>query len=668
MSEMFRFWGDLSVTKKLFAVVGVMALLIATELFTLLFAMEVLSAVRSFVGGEGLWSKAQKNAVHALHRYAFTRDPQYYAEFHKHLQVSLGDRAARLELEKPVFDFNKVRDGFVQGGNAAEDVPGIVNLIRRFYWVPYLDHALKVWRGADIMIQELVESGESLHQAIRDDGGRARIDAALANIDRLNERLTVLENEFSQVLGEGSRWLEHVLMILLIAAVLTVESTGLVLTFIFSRNLSRSLKELTDTASAVGRGNFALQVPVRSRDELGQLAAAINKMSADLKTNTGLRREAESASHLKSQFLANMSHEIRTPLGVILGLSEILRDPKLGWQEQLRYVDTIERTGQDLTRIVNDILDLSKVEAGHLIIESSRFSLAEFMDELYSMLSVQAGKTGNRLSFITKGPGAAQIKTDRTRLRQILVNLVNNALKYTRQGEVQLSYLIEDGMLVCDVRDTGRGIEAADRERVFEAFMRSSDAEHTEGHGLGLMLSQKLARALGGDVVLLDSQPGRGSLFRLTVRLEEVLRSGAAVAAAEKPAVRGELRGKKVLVVEDSEDNQLLVELFLCREGLKVDFAHNGKEGFEKAMAGDYDAILMDMQMPIMDGYRATQLLREQGYSRPIIALTAHAMKEDRDRCLRAGCSDYLSKPVDSAALCATIARQIDGETQIQYQ
>jgi signal transduction histidine kinase/CheY-like chemotaxis protein len=529
-----------------------------------------------------------------------------------------------------------------------------------------IERALKVWAEADGMIDTLVEAGEDIDDALqidyRDD---AFVNQQLLQLDALNDKLTDVENKFSEILGAGSRWLENLLMIVLVLAVLTVESTGVLLTITFARNLNRSLKELTSTAAEVGRGNFEISVPVRSRDELGQLADSINKMAVDLKNSLFRRDRAESASQVKSQFLANMSHEIRTPLGLMLGLTEILKDPKLTWQEQMNYVETIERTGKNLTRIINDILDLSKVEAGHLEIEKTQFSLAEFMQDLSVMLQVQAEKTGNRLNFTAKGELPAEISTDRTRLRQILVNLVNNALKYTAGGDVELSYWREGEQMIFEVRDNGRGIRDSEREKLFEAFVRTEDPERDkpEGTGLGLMLSKRLARALGGDVSLVRSEPGVGSVFRATIAAAPNL---GTVPAAAKPKTKarggpsGELGGRKILVVEDSEDNQLLVKLFLSRAGMSVDFANNGQEGVEQALNhDDYDAILMDMQMPVKDGYRATKELREHGFNKPIIALTAHAMKDDRERCLKAGCSDYLTKPVDSKALADTILRHI---------
>src|SRR5665213_1380683 len=242
---MLKAWKDLSVSKKLYSVVGIMALLIATELFTLLFAMGIQSAVRTFVGGEGLWSKAQKNAIYDLNRYLETQDESYWTKFQDDLEIPRGDHKARIEMEKPKFDYEVVKQGFVQGGNHPDDVKGMVNLIRRFYRVSYIARALDAWRTADIRLEKITALANQMHEEMqRREINRGEIRKALSEVEDLNRGLTNVEVEFSSVLGEGSRWLESVLMYLLMMAVLTVESTGLFLTFSFSKTLSRSLKEL----------------------------------------------------------------------------------------------------------------------------------------------------------------------------------------------------------------------------------------------------------------------------------------------------------------------------------------------------------------------------------------------------------------------------------------
>jgi two-component system, sensor histidine kinase len=661
---MRRIWKDLSVSKKLYVVVGVMALLIATELFTLLFAMNILSAVRSFVGGEGLWSKAQKNAIYSLHRYVTTGEARYYEEFNQAIQIPLGDRYARIELEKPNPNMREIRAGFERGQIHPDDVPGLVMMIQNFHSNHYIARALKIWKQADIQFDDLITSAEELNQLILSgEASPQRIQGTFEKIDRTNQELTNLESEFSAVLGEGSRWMERMLMILLVLAVLTVETTGLLLTVAFSRNLSRTLKELADTAHEVGRGNFLSPAPVHSRDELGQLAEAINAMIADLKRNTGRRVHAENANQVKTLFLASMSHEIRTPLGVILGLAEILKEPNLSRQDQIKYIETIEKTGQNLTRILNDILDISKVETGHFEIEKSTFSLSDFLKDLESMMRVKAEKQKNQLIFVRQGQFRDRVSTDRIRLRQILVNLINNALKFTQDGTVTVTYWEQNQILNFQIQDTGAGIPLESQERLFQAFYQAEEgSQQAEGSGLGLVLSKRLAQALGGDVILTESQVKRGSTFLATIRNEQI--EDTRIKPELKPmqgsahSTNG-LADKKVLVVEDVLDNQMLTKLYLARKGMEVQFAQNGAEGVQKAMENEFDLILMDMQMPVMDGYTATKQLRDKGYQKPIIALTAHAMKEDRERCLQSGCDDYLTKPLDANVLYTVISRNL---------
>lgn len=313
---MFKPWKHISVSKKLYAVFGLMAVLIASELFTLLFAMEVLSSVRAFVHGEGLWSKAQKDAVYNLLRFSETFEHKYFEEYKLNLKIPLGDHEARLELMQNNPNTSLVTQKFIQGEMHSDDIPGVISLIQRFHEVSYINHALEIWAKADMLLDELMNNAEDLRSAIENNmltRDYTSIDRSIKNVEHLNSQLTILEKEFSYTLGEGSRWLETILRILLALAVMTIETTGLILTFSFARNLTRSLEELTGVAAEVGKGNFSKEATVRSLDELGQLAVALNRMTTDLKKNIGDRKRAESASKIKSLFLANMSHEIRTP-------------------------------------------------------------------------------------------------------------------------------------------------------------------------------------------------------------------------------------------------------------------------------------------------------------------------------------------------------------------
>jgi hypothetical protein len=323
----------------------------------------------------------------------------------------------------------------------------------------------------------------------------------------------------------------------------------------------------------------------------------------------------------------------------------------------------IEQTGYSLQQIINDILDISKVEAGHLDIHKSQFPLAEFTEELRLNLQLLATRGKNRLIFRPTGPLPEVIVSDRMRLRQILTNLVGNGLKFTHDGEVSVEYGSQDGILSFRVRDSGIGIPETERDRLFKPFSQVDHASNRKygGTGLGLLLSKRLAQSLGGDIKLESSSPGKGSVFCLTLPLVEALApAGASIGTADDRSDNFQkLRGKRILLVEDSPDNQMLIQLFLGKKDVTVDFANNGAEGIEKATHNIYDLVLMDMQMPVVDGYTATEELRHRGYAIPIIALTAHAMKEDRERCMRVGCNDYMTKPIDKTVFYRTLSSHL---------
>jgi len=368
------------------------------------------------------------------------------------------------------------------------------------------------------------------------------------------------------------------------------------------------------------------------------------------------KENAEAANRSKSAFLANMSHEIRTPLGAIIGFAELLRDAKEPGESGQKYVDIIMKNGRALAQLIDDILDLAKVEAGKLLIERVRFSIRDLMEEVVSLLSVRAKEKGLALELTMAEDVPTHIESDPLRLRQILLNIIGNAIKFTDQGKVMIRVSREDASssvenLRFTVEDTGHGITEAQRAQLFQPFSQAdnSTTRRFGGTGLGLMLSRRLAEALGGSVTLARSTP-KGSEFVISIssRVLEAVQPHIPTPAAKKPAsLPNLLSGIKVLVVEDSPDNQTLVQQFLSRKGATVEFANNGQEGVTMALGSDYDIVLMDIQMPVLDGYEATKTLRKQGFKKPIVALSAHAMKEDRDKSFQAGCNEHLVKPID---------------------
>lgn len=380
------------------------------------------------------------------------------------------------------------------------------------------------------------------------------------------------------------------------------------------------------------------------------------------------KQAAVAASVAKTQFLANMSHEIRTPLGAMLGFAELMLNSDMSAEERNQNLNTIIRSGQQLLKIIDEILDISKVEAGRLDIENIEVNLESLMRDLHTLMLVKAQAKGVGLEFNFKTKIPQKVITDPTRLRQILLNLISNAIKFTEKGKVVLEASWKSNKLSFRVKDTGVGIDRQLAEKLFQPFVQvdSSTTRRFGGTGLGLALSRKLAEALGGNVSLESSSSGHGSCFLIEVSgvpVEsapdfETLEKETIEVRQDFPAVNDSnaLQGIKVLLVEDAPINQILISRFLTGAGAQVELANNGVEGVEKALNGKYGIVLMDIQMPEMDGYEATTTLRGKGYDGPIIALTAHALKEDRDRCLAAGCSDHLTKPIDRRLLISQIS------------
>jgi CheY-like chemotaxis protein/nitrogen-specific signal transduction histidine kinase len=380
------------------------------------------------------------------------------------------------------------------------------------------------------------------------------------------------------------------------------------------------------------------------------------------------RHEAVEASRAKSDFLANMSHEIRTPLGAILGFTELMMDSGISKREKKDYMMAARRNGQMLSALIDDILDLSRVEAGRLEIAKLEFSLNELVSEVISALEPLASKKGLPLN-VTKSKDLDQMTGDPIRLKQILVNIVGNAIKFTSHGAVDVRFSLdasssERSLLNIEVEDTGIGISPQQAAQLFRPFTQAdtSSTRRFGGTGLGLVLSQRLARAMGGDLKLQWSIPGGGSNFAVSLpvvaaRKVRPIRKAPVAAVAVQQDSGLPLAGSRILLVDDSLDNQMLISRILKLLGAEVDLANDGLEGIEKALSDSFDVILMDLQMPRLGGVEATRMLRAKGYKQPIVALTAHAMQEDRQRCISVGCSDYLTKPVQRSHLVQVIER-----------
>ncbi len=419
------------------------------------------------------------------------------------------------------------------------------------------------------------------------------------------------------------------------------------------------------------------------------LYGTIMDVTDAIEREEALRREqdrAESASRSKSEFLANMSHEIRTPLTAILGYADVLRDEALRTEapaESVLVTETIRRAGEHLLALINDILDLSKIEAGRLAVERLDTDLSCVLFDVNNLMRARAAAKGVAVDLVLETPVPQHILTDPTRLRQILVNLIGNAVKFTEHGRiiVRVAALPDPAgeTLHISVEDTGPGMTPEQASLLFQPFSQA-DTSVTRKHGgtgLGLSISRRLAQLMSGDVTLVYTTPGIGSRFAVRLPLEkadgaEMLEEVQSCTAHTDPMQNEQqgqrLHGGRILVAEDGEDNQRLIAYHLRRAGAEVIIAEHGVRALELidcalSNGNAFDLLVTDMQMPEMDGYTLARTLRARGSRMPIIALTAHAMADDRRRCIEAGCDDYASKPIDKMALVAACTRWLRTST-----
>jgi PAS domain S-box-containing protein len=423
-------------------------------------------------------------------------------------------------------------------------------------------------------------------------------------------------------------------------------------------DISRQKKSELDLKAQMDENQTLNEAYLAQNAALIESIERIQKINVELKT---AKQKAEESDRLKSAFLANMSHEIRTPMNGVIGFSEMLADPDLTPANRMEYASIIIDSSRQLLSIVNDILDISRIEAGLVSLSREEVQVNDLISVLYAFFEPQARAKKLDLRFVKSlNNDECVLYTDKTRLRQILTNLLNNALKFTQTGTIELGYEKIEGFMKFYVRDSGIGIPVELHDKIFEPFhqVELEITYHYGGTGLGLSISRKLVELLKGKIWL-ESDPGKGSIFYFTVPLQKRNESEN---REQKPAEKRDLQaqGKVVLIAEDDDTNYLYLEAALAKGKLNLLRAFNGIEAVEMCKENpEIQLVLMDIKMPLMNGYDATCLIKQSRPDLPIIVQTAYAMTEERNMAFEAGCDDYIAKPIKKAELVEMVMKYI---------
>ncbi|MFN8309079.1 MAG: ATP-binding protein [Chitinophagales bacterium] len=521
MAGNFSF-NDVSISKKLYFTVGLMAVLIGIELLTLFFSIHTLSSVRAYVEGEGLWSKAQKDAVAELNEYVRDQDERHYQNFLGFMKVPIGDSKARKELAKAEPDFEVARQGFLEGRNHPEDIDGMIQLFRRFHWISYISNAIYYWNKAEETVLPLIPLADSLHQEIRSAAPSAlRMARLQGEIAQVNQSLTQWEDGFSYTLGEGSRWLERLVLRLLFVIALTVELTGLLLAISVSRGIQKGLAEIIEAARNFASGNLKARAKVFSKDEIGELAESFNQMSGRLEQNIAQQQQSElrlsKYAHdleLKNkeleQFAYVSSHDLQEPLRTVTSYVELLtRYPQnLSSEDRELYMRYISESAYRMKNQIKALLDYSRIGTNR---ELERVDCNELLAEVLVDLDTAIQESRAVIAY----RNLPIVSGYRFELKSLFQNLISNAIKFQRPGfspVVKVTGRADGTFWYFEVEDNGIGIEAKYMHKLFVIFQRLHSRSAYPGSGIGLAHCKKIVELHDGEIGV-RSTFGMGCIF-----------------------------------------------------------------------------------------------------------------------------------------------------------
>ncbi len=502
-----KWYKNISITKKLYFTIGIMAVLIVIELVTLWFSHHMLKAVRASVQQEGVWSKAQKDAINELQSYILDGDSTHYYHFKDMLKVHQGDKKAFAELRKAEVNTEIMREGYLSAGIHEKDVDAVIDLFKNFGFISYVEKCIALFWEGDQLITKLKAAADNIHKLIQDNkDNRIQVTTTeLQRLQELNDQITVLELEFSDTLGEAARWLENLMIRLLIIIALTVEVTGIVLAISVSRGISRGINEIIRASKEVAKGNFEEQATIYSGDEIGVLANAFNDMIEDL---SQINKEQE-------QFAYIASHDLPEPLRTIANFNKLLREHESDWgkEEKERFHNFIEEATTHMQALIKDLMEFSRV-GKHLKIEE--VDMSALFDRIQLQLHDLIQRTGANIHVDLNMPS---LMANEIELNQLFQNLISNAIKFRKPDQapvVKITYEDLPQWHRFSVADNGIGIAEHHLNRIFMVFQRLNNQEDYPGTGIGLATCKKIINLLKGNIDV-KSEPGEGSVFIITI-------------------------------------------------------------------------------------------------------------------------------------------------------